>query len=184
MEHLPTEFGYELSITRMTGPIEGHNLVVRRASFRAVLSLQRFEQSLARERVREIRMVAAAHHEDACADLMDPSDRALARWTLTGSAVGTTGVAALAVASAGTPMTLTLALLVIPTLMVLRMFLESWVVSDHERRALVPSPIEKARQQDAARAMARDRRRWQAALVQLQAQQDLASRCFPLRPFR
>jgi len=181
-EHLPRSSGYQHSLRRLSGPIDGYTITVRRGPFQGVVSLQRFRHQIARERHREIRMVAAARHEDQ--SIAVSRDVSLARFTLAGSAIGTTTLASLSAASAGAASSVALALLLVPTLMALRMFVAMRAVADAENRALEASPVEKARQQAYARSLARDRRRWQEALACLRTEQDLLMQRLGARPFR
>ncbi|MEM6994830.1 MAG: hypothetical protein AAF721_30225, partial [Myxococcota bacterium] len=117
--HFPEEHGYETTRFELSGPLQGTRFEVRRGRLRVLLSAQRFERahaaSTGARRPVEIRVVSSMGIVAP-----DPPERALSQWAVAACAMGTLGVCAFALGSAGLVSTWAQAALVIPALLAWR----------------------------------------------------------------
>lgn len=184
--HLPRASGYELTCTRLSGPLDGVTITVARANFRAMVSVQRFEASVdahTKARPLRLRLVAAARHD--VAELPgEARERALAKWGVSGCVAATLSGGAIALHVAGMLTAWGYALLLLPALFGTRVCMAMWVADNLRQRQLPASRAEQAQVQARAAAEARDLARWGRILRELEAQRDAVIERFSLRPFR
>lgn len=181
--HLPRASGYELTCARLSGPLDGVTITVARANFRAVISVQRYEASEDAQKTTRLRLIASAHHV-APEVLNDGTERALAKWGVSGCIAATMGAGAIALHVAGLLATWGYALLLLPALLGTRVCMAMWIADNLRQRELPASRAEQAQLVARAAAELRDLARWQKILRELEGQRDAVAEQFQLRPFR
>jgi hypothetical protein len=184
--HLPRASGYELTCTRLSGPLDGVTITVARANFRAMVSVQRFTTSNDAQpeaRPLRLRLVASARHRVAEV-LGESRERQLAKWGVSGCVAATLSAGAIALHVAGVLATWGYALLLLPALVGTRVCVAMWIADNLRQRELPASRAEQAQAQARVAAEARDLVRWQRILRELEAQRDAVIERFSLRPFR
>lgn len=173
-EHFPAESGYQINVTNLRGPIQGHSISIQRDRFCGIVSLQGSQRPF-RDDEASIRLVAAAHHAD-------PGEawRRGVQWATT---AGLTGVGASTVLLWNLPALALLGVLA-PLWLASRAVVAVRNSSALQRQALQANPWAQEETSAIARAMAKDLRRWYAALEHFSAQREVVEGRCCLRPFR
>ena len=178
----PEDAGYTATRYELSGPVQGTRFVVRRGRLRVVLSVQRFERShAARHDDRtptEIRLVGSMGLMPLPGQTSP--DRSLAGWGVAGCALGTLGVSALALGSAGLLSPWIQAALLVPALIAWRTCAAIGVSRSLRRQAAIQG--QKAGPADELLLDALPR--WRAMAPALAAERDLIGERLGLPPFR
>ena len=180
--HLPSSSGYDLRVFTLQGAIRGQSLRVRRGTFEAVISIQRFAHHLhdaAGVAPTELRVVATSTSGTRA---LPPSPRH-SKWKLTSGAAASLGIGALALAVSGNLTAWATAVLLIPGLFATRLCTALWLADNMRRKALPPAGRALPASTQSAAAV-RDGRRWASVVADLQRLHETTAERFVVRPFR
>lgn len=178
----PAQDGYDWTRFELSGPVQGTRFEGRRGRLRVVLSVQRFERSHAtphgNRTPTEIRLVGSM----GLVPLPGHSspNRSLAGWGVAGCALGTLGVSALALGSAGMLSPWIQAALLVPALIAWRTCAAIGVSRSLRRQAA----IEGERAGPACDLIMDALPRWRRMAPALAAERDLIGERLGLPPFR
>lgn len=178
--HLPANAGYEIQRIRLSGSLSGASFRVRRGSFVASVSVQRFEspgRSPDEPDAHKLRVVARSSLGNTALAKQERNSGL----RLTGGAAASLGLGVLALGISGSLTAWATAILLLPALFAARLCMTLWIAETVHRRALPPSDLPAS---TLSAAQLRDQQRWQAVLADLQQlHEDVAERLM-LRPFR
>lgn len=186
-EHFPAEAGYEVTPTRVSGPIEGITLTVERLGFRAQISVQRYLRLRGvTERdssAHEIRVVAAGRLYPTSLCRIEPNSSVVTK--VTAATAAALGLSVIALSAAGLLSTWSQAVLMLPVLLGLRMYWAGRIAANLRRKTAEATALPAAGNEvQAACAELSDMERWRAALSELEAERETLAERFTLRPFR
>lgn len=170
--------GYTIVQRRMWGALEGSSTEIRRGSFRAVVSVQRFRRA-GRHRDAEFRVVASACHGSSTALAhREPPSRAL--WLTVSTAAGTSCVAVIAMHLAGLLSTWVQLALLLPMLLLWRVTMALHIAEDLQRDAKRPAALP----EPITRGTTADLQRWSRALARIAHERDAVAEAFYSPGFR
>ncbi|MGH1345019.1 MAG: hypothetical protein ACRBN8_25895 [Nannocystales bacterium] len=179
--HLPANAGYEVRRVWLSGSLCGASFRVRRGSFVASVSVQRFQspgRSTEEADAYKLRVVARS----------SPRSVALAKQTqpsnglrVAGGAAALFAAGALTLSIAGSLTAWATAILLLPAMFATRLFMTLWVADTIHRRALPAGELPESTQ---SATEVRDQERWQAVLDGLQNLHENVAERLMLRPFR
>ncbi len=178
--HLPANAGYEIRRIWLSGSLSGASFRVRRGSFSASISVQRFHSPgrCAEEAdAQKLRVVARSSLRSTA--LAKPAASSGLR--LTGGAAASLGVGATALAISGSLTAWATAVLLLPAMFATRLCMTLWVADTIHRRARQPSDLPES---TLSATEVRDQERWQAVLNGLQHLHGNVAERLMLRPFR
>ncbi len=162
--HLPASTGYEIRRIWLSGSISGASFRVRRGSFVASVSVQRFQspgRSAEEADAHKLRVVARSTQRSVA--LAKPTKTSGLR--LTGGAAASFGVGALALGVSGSLTAWATAVLLLPAMFATRLCMTLWVADTIHRRALPPADLPES---TLSATEVRDQERWQAVLTGLE----------------
>lgn len=170
--------GYAIVQRRMWGALEGSSTEIRRGSFRALVSVQRFRRG-GGHRDAEFRVVASADHGSSTALAhREPPSRAL--WLTVSTAAGTTCVAVIGMHLAGLLSTWVQLALLLPMLLLWRVTMALHIAEDLQRDARRPTALPEA----VTRGSSADLQRWRRVLDRIAHERDAVAEAFYSPGFR
>jgi hypothetical protein len=179
MNEFPEDEGFTLVHSRLSGALEGTTTVIARGSFRALVSVQRFQRRSI-DSSSEIRVVASARRDSPGA-LALRSDRRLARWGMLACSAGgvVLGIGALQLVQVLS--TWGLLMVLIPLFMAWRMIMAMRLASEIHRDAKLAALRAAPEQQGLD---GEELHRWRAVLEVVAAQRDAVTERFQGQGFR
>lgn len=178
--HLPASAGYEIQRIGLSGSLTGASFRVRRGAFVASVSVQRFHSpGLSAQEPDAYKLRVVARSRQSSTGLV--KQRPTTGLRVTGSAAGSLGVVALALAISGSLTAWATAVLLLPAMFATRLCTTLWVADTIHRRALPPAELPAS---TLCATELRDQLRWQAVLAELQQLHENVAERLMLRPFR
>ncbi len=179
-QHLPANAGYEIRRISLSGSLQGASFRVRRGSFVASVSVQRFQspgRSADESDAYKLRVVARSRVRSTAL----VKQTATTGLHVTGGAAASLGVGALALSISGSLTAWATAVLLLPAMFATRLCMTLWVANTIHRRALPPADLPVS---TLSATEARDQERWQAVLTGRQQLHENVAERLMLQPFR
>lgn len=181
--HFDEDAGYSIVQRRMWGALEGSTTEIRRGSFHAVVSVQRFRRN-GGQRDAEFRVVASADYSAGTAStataLARRSAPGKAVWLTVSTAAGTTCVAVIGMHLAGLLSTWVQLALLLPMLLLWRVTMALHIAEDLTRESRQASALP----EPPTRGSAADLQRWRKVLDRIACERDAVAEVFYSPGFR